>query len=178
MTVHARSVPSRSRRIARSPPGERSSDNACPEASSIVTPASPGELMSTGSSVSLMSCRRVCAEPVQRPRPCVTAPGSHPRREASQPQNNSPDASESARWVCAADELHHANTILADLRRTIDPNSVWSRFSGGRDHTIQGHRRVYDRLTEVGFTGEIMREFGAVIIALEEWSDTTASYGA
>ena len=87
-------------------------------------------------------------------------------------------ASDSARWVCAADELHNANSVLADLRRTIDPNSVWSRFSGGRDHTIHGHRRVYDRLTEVGFSGEIMREFGAVIVALEEWSDTTASFGA
>ena len=45
MTIHARSVPSRSRRIARSPPGARSSDTAAPEASSIVTPASPGALM-------------------------------------------------------------------------------------------------------------------------------------
>ena len=87
-------------------------------------------------------------------------------------------ASDSARWVCAADELHNANTILADLRRTIDPNSVWSRFSGGRDSTIHNHRRVYDRLTELGFGGEIMREFGAVIVALEEWSDAAATHEA
>jgi len=87
-------------------------------------------------------------------------------------------ANDSARWVCAADELHNTNTILTDLRRTIDPNSVWSRFTGGKDATIQWHRRVYDRLTELGFEGEIMRELGAVIVALEEWSDTTASYGA
>jgi len=87
-------------------------------------------------------------------------------------------ATDSARWVCAADELHNANTILADLRRTIDPSTVWSRFSGGRDHIIHSHRRVYDRLIELGFDGEIMREFGAVIVALEEWSDTTAPYGA
>jgi (p)ppGpp synthase/HD superfamily hydrolase len=81
-------------------------------------------------------------------------------------------AGESARWVCAADELHHANSILADLRRTIEPNSVWSRFAGGKDVTVQWHRRVYDRLTELGFAGEIMRELGAVIVALEEWSNT------
>src|SRR5829696_8430671 len=31
-------------------------------------------------------------------------------------------ASEMARWVCAADKLHNAGTILADLRRTIDAN--------------------------------------------------------
>src|SRR5215217_5955169 len=84
-------------------------------------------------------------------------------------------ASESARWVCAADELHNANSVLADLRRTIDPNSVWSRFTGGKEATIHGHRRVYDRLTEIGFDGDIMRELGAVVAALEEWSDTNAS---
>jgi (p)ppGpp synthase/HD superfamily hydrolase len=87
-------------------------------------------------------------------------------------------ANDSARWVCAADELHNANSILADLRRTIDPNSVWSRFTGGKDATIHWHRRVYDRLTELGFDGEIMRELGAVIVALEEWSDSTAASGA
>jgi (p)ppGpp synthase/HD superfamily hydrolase len=86
-------------------------------------------------------------------------------------------ASDSARWVCAADELHNANSVLADLRRTIDPNSVWSRFAGGRDATVHSHRRIYDRLIENGFDGEIMRELGAVIVALEEWSDATASYG-
>ena len=41
-------------------------------------------------------------------------------------------ASDAARWVCAADKLHNASSILADLRRTIDPNSVWSRFTGGK----------------------------------------------
>jgi hypothetical protein len=86
-------------------------------------------------------------------------------------------ANDSARWLCAANELHSANSIVADLRRTIDPNSVWSRFTGGRDATIHGHRRVYDRLIEIGFDGEIMRELGTVIVALEEWSNTTASYG-
>ena len=87
-------------------------------------------------------------------------------------------AGESARWVCAADELHHANSILADLRRTIDPNSVWSRFTGGKDVTVRWHRRVYDRLTELGFAGEIMLELGAVIVALEEWSNTPEPYEA
>ena len=87
-------------------------------------------------------------------------------------------ANDSARWVCAADELHSANSILADLRRTIDPNSVWSRFTGGQDATVHGHRRVYDRLAELGFDGEIMRELGPVISALEEWSQSTAQHGA
>ena len=81
------------------------------------------------------------------------------------------DASEMARWVCAADKLHNAGTILADLRRTIDPNSVWSRFTGGKEATIRWYRRVYDRLREIGFAGEIMHELGTVVADLEAWSD-------
>ena len=79
-------------------------------------------------------------------------------------------ASESARWVCAADKLHNASTILADLRRTIDPSSVWSRFNGGREATVRWYRRVFDRLREIGFRGEIMLELEDVVTQLEEWS--------
>jgi (p)ppGpp synthase/HD superfamily hydrolase len=82
-------------------------------------------------------------------------------------------ANEAARWVCAADKLHNAGTILADVRRTIDPNSVWSRFTGGRDSTIRWYRRVYDRLKAVGFSGEIMQELGQVVLDLEAWTDDT-----
>lgn len=78
--------------------------------------------------------------------------------------------SESARWVCAADKLHNASTILADLRRTIDPHSVWSRFNGGREATVRWYRRVFDRLREIGFRGEIMHELESVVTQLEEWS--------
>lgn len=83
-------------------------------------------------------------------------------------------ASESARWVCAADKLHNASTIVADLRRTIDPNSIWSRFTGGKDATLRWYRRVYDRLVEVGFKGEIMEELANVVAALEQWADEDA----
>jgi len=82
-------------------------------------------------------------------------------------------ASETAQWVCAADKLHNACTVLADVRRTIDPNSVWSRFTGGKDATIRWYRRVYDRLRELGFTGEIMQELGQVVVDLEAWTDDT-----
>ena len=40
------------------------------------------------------------------------------------------EASDAARWVCAAHVLHNAGTLLADLRRTIDPGTVWTRFAG------------------------------------------------
>jgi (p)ppGpp synthase/HD superfamily hydrolase len=84
-------------------------------------------------------------------------------------------ASEPARWVCAADKLHNASTVLADLRRTIDPNSVWSRFNGGREATIRWYRRVFDRLQEIGFTGEIMAELERAVVGLEEYEPAPAS---
>src|SRR5262245_6497132 len=76
-------------------------------------------------------------------------------------------AGETARWVSAADKLHNAGTILSDLRRTIDPGTVWGRFNGGRDGTVNWYRRVYDRLVSVGFTGAIMPELESVVEALE-----------
>jgi (p)ppGpp synthase/HD superfamily hydrolase len=84
-------------------------------------------------------------------------------------------ANESALWVCAADKLHNGSSIVADLRRTIDPNSIWSRFTGGREATVRWYRRVYDRLAEVGFRGEIMSELARIVLALEQWSDEPVS---
>jgi (p)ppGpp synthase/HD superfamily hydrolase len=67
-------------------------------------------------------------------------------------------ASEEARWVCAADKVHNASSIVADLRRTVDPETVWNRFGGGKSGTARWYRQVYDRLREVGFTAPIMTE--------------------
>jgi (p)ppGpp synthase/HD superfamily hydrolase len=78
-------------------------------------------------------------------------------------------ADERARWVCAADQLHNGGTILADLHRTVDPDSVWSRFTVGRDGTIRAYRAVYERLAEVGFTAPIVDELRDVVIALEQF---------
>lgn len=83
-------------------------------------------------------------------------------------------ASESARWVCAAEKLHNASTLVADLRRTIDPDTVWSRFQAGREGTVRWYRRVHDRLHEIGFRGEIMDELGRAVNALEEWRESVA----
>ena len=71
-------------------------------------------------------------------------------------------ANEEARWVCAADKIHNASSIVADLRRTVDPETVWSRFGGGKSGTARWYREVYDRLREVGFTAPIMTELGQV----------------
>jgi len=84
------------------------------------------------------------------------------------------DASKSARWVCAADKIHNASSILADLRRTVDPESVWGRFSVGKEGTIRWYRAVHDRLRALGFNAPIADELKDVTEALELYSDIGA----
>jgi (p)ppGpp synthase/HD superfamily hydrolase len=76
-------------------------------------------------------------------------------------------ASKSALWVCAADKLHNANTILSDLRRTSEPNTVWSRFSAGKDGTVQWYRDVLNRLEATGFSEPIVDELREAVADLE-----------
>lgn len=70
-------------------------------------------------------------------------------------------------WVCAADKLHAAASLVTDVRRTVEPASVWNRLSGGREATVRWHRRVHDRLASLGFDGPIMTEFEQVVRELE-----------
>ena len=83
-------------------------------------------------------------------------------------------ASDAARWVCAADKIHNASSILADLRRTVDPESVWGRFSVGKEGTIRWYRAVHERLRELGFSAPILAELRDVAQALEQSSDIGA----
>jgi (p)ppGpp synthase/HD superfamily hydrolase len=76
-------------------------------------------------------------------------------------------ASKPARWVCAADMIHNGSSILADLKRTLDPDTVWSRFAVGRSGTVRWYRHVYDRLVELGFDAPIMAELREVAEELE-----------
>lgn len=76
-------------------------------------------------------------------------------------------ADDRSRWVCAADQVHNANATLADLRRTIDPMSVWGRFAGGRTAAVANYRAAYDRLVEIGFAAPIMDELRATVEQVE-----------
>jgi (p)ppGpp synthase/HD superfamily hydrolase len=67
-------------------------------------------------------------------------------------------ADEKAWWVCAADKIHNASSIVADLRRTIDPQTVWNRFGGGKESTARWYREVFERPHELGFNAPIMSE--------------------
>ncbi len=75
-------------------------------------------------------------------------------------------ATDPAKWVCAADKLHNVNATLADLRRTMQPSTVWSRFAGGRDGTIAFYRAVLERLRGTGFNAPIMDELDAAVAEL------------
>jgi (p)ppGpp synthase/HD superfamily hydrolase len=77
-------------------------------------------------------------------------------------------ASEEARWVCAADKIHNASSIIADLRRTVDTDTIWSRFGGGKAGTGRWYRQVYERLREVGFDAPIMAELDRASSELQE----------
>lgn len=85
------------------------------------------------------------------------------------------DAGDRARWVCAADKVHNIHSIVADLRRTIDPDTVWSRFAVGREGTVRWYRAVYERLDALGFTAPIMNELRASVEELESVAAETAT---
>jgi hypothetical protein len=78
-------------------------------------------------------------------------------------------ADDRARWVVTAVAVHHASTIISDLRRTEFPDTVWSRFAAGREGTIRWYRRLTDRLIELGFDAPIVDELRAVTEDLEKW---------
>lgn len=84
-------------------------------------------------------------------------------------------ASVRGRWVCAADKLHNASTILADLSRTIEPENVWARFKVGKDGTVWWYRAVYERLQELKFDAPIMLELERTVKAIEKAAGSKVS---
>lgn len=73
-----------------------------------------------------------------------------------------------SRWVLTADQLHTGSALLADLRRTDFPESVWARFAAGREGTVHWYRRLCDALVDAGFDAPIVQEFRAMVEALEK----------
>lgn len=71
--------------------------------------------------------------------------------------------SDRARWVVAADALHAVGATLANLRRTIDANSVWSQLPLGKDGTARWYRALCDRLRAIGFDAPIVDELSRAV---------------
>jgi (p)ppGpp synthase/HD superfamily hydrolase len=78
-------------------------------------------------------------------------------------------AGDDARWVCAADKLHSAASLAADLRRSVDPAAVLARsgVTGGGGGAVRWYRAVLDRLTALGFSAPIVSELRGVVEELE-----------
>jgi (p)ppGpp synthase/HD superfamily hydrolase len=77
-------------------------------------------------------------------------------------------ASREARIVAAAEALHGAGTLLADLRRTVDSQSVWARIAGGRGRLLDSLHRLCDRLAATPDAPPIVDELRATARALHE----------
>jgi HD domain len=74
------------------------------------------------------------------------------------------DASASVRLVSACDKLHNARAILADYRE--HGESLWERFSGGRDGTLWYYRELIDAFSANG-RSRLVDELDRVVTELE-----------
>jgi (p)ppGpp synthase/HD superfamily hydrolase len=72
-------------------------------------------------------------------------------------------ASPEGRMVSAAEALHGAGTLLADLRRTVDASSVWTRVPGGRARALQLYQRLCDRLSGLDPQAPILDELRTIV---------------
>jgi hypothetical protein len=78
-------------------------------------------------------------------------------------------ASDASRWVYAAEAVHTGGTLIADLQRTQFPETVWRRYTAGRDGTIVWYRTLQVRLEEIGFRAPILEELTGMASALEQY---------
>lgn len=74
----------------------------------------------------------------------------------------------SVRLVSMADKLHNARAILTDYR--VHGESLWDRFSGGRDGTLWYYRALVDAYREGG-PSPLADEIDRVVSELERLAD-------
>ena len=78
-----------------------------------------------------------------------------------------PDKSPLARFVSTADKLHNARSILADYRNVGE--SLWDRFTGGREGTLWYCRTIFDAFEAQEQNG-LTTELGRVVDEIEALS--------
>jgi (p)ppGpp synthase/HD superfamily hydrolase len=74
---------------------------------------------------------------------------------------------ESVRLVSAADKLHNARSILADLRSSGD--ELWQRFNGGKESTLWYYRALVEAFETAG-SNPVVEELGRVVAEMERLS--------
>lgn len=79
------------------------------------------------------------------------------------------NAGDDIRLVSAADKLHNVRAILTDHRA--EGESVWARFSGGREGTLWYYRAVLDILLE-GRSNRLIGELERAVTELENLPST------
>ena len=70
----------------------------------------------------------------------------------------------SVRLVSAADKLHNAHSILADLRSLGD--ELWDRFTGGKEGTLWYYRALVEAYTAAG-ANPVVEELDRVVREIE-----------
>jgi (p)ppGpp synthase/HD superfamily hydrolase len=70
----------------------------------------------------------------------------------------------SVRLVSAADKLHNARSILADLRTLGD--ELWDRFTGGKEGTLWYYRALVEAYAETG-ANPVVEELDRVVREIE-----------
>ncbi|MBA3471839.1 MAG: HD domain-containing protein [Rubrobacter sp.] len=73
-------------------------------------------------------------------------------------------ASPSVRLVSAADKLHNARSILADLRAVGD--ELWDRFTGGKEGTLWYYRALAETYAGAG-SNPVVEELDRVVREIE-----------
>jgi len=75
---------------------------------------------------------------------------------------------ESVRLVSAADKLHNARSVLADLRALGD--DLWQRFNGGKEGTLWYYRALVEAFEAAG-SNPVVEELDRVVTEMERLSD-------
>jgi hypothetical protein len=78
---------------------------------------------------------------------------------------------ESVRLVSAADKLHNARSMLADLRSLGD--DLWQRFNGGKEGTLWYYRALVEAFEAAG-SNPVVEELDRVVAEMERLSGKRA----
>jgi (p)ppGpp synthase/HD superfamily hydrolase len=82
------------------------------------------------------------------------------------------DASPSVLLVSLADKIHNASSILRDLRNEGD--SVWSRFTGGKDGSLWYYRTLVETFRARGQFMTMVDKLDRIVSEIERAASTNA----
>lgn len=108
-----------------------------------------------------------CTDTYEDPKPAW-----RPRKEAYVAHVATAPAS--VRLVSAADKLHNARSILADLRALGD--ELWSRFTGGKEGTLWYYRALTEAYAGAG-SNPVVEELDRVVREIEALAGRTLKTG-